>query len=370
MTASRAMTRAQITDRIEQYLQDTGNAKFSTIDINEKIDEVLVEVSLAVPYVSRDIYTIESRFGSCSATSTSNLTDTNKSPFVSTDTEKIVYNTTDKTWAVIESVTSSSVVALSADIFTVGEGYEIYNKGCWNTKQLNIEDSDDFLWILGAVYPVQPIFSASPPLRHMRNVRLVNRRNILEIDVGWVDNSGVSAADKDVHVYFARQHKLNTMTDLAGTVNGALAVGAKTAILAAVTDADATIYKDTLFTLALASGIDSRLTYRVTADATISSTAATIYFTPALEAIVATSAVITFIGSTLPPELEPLVVQLACADLLMSWSISKIDEVNKGGASVSDKYYRTGEALRAKAERKLKALIDVDLRANVVYSRS
>jgi len=367
---SRPLTRAQLIDQIENVLDDSSNAIWSAARLGLLLDDAITEVSEYSPYIMRDIYTIESRFGTASATSANNLVDTDKSPFSSSDTGKVVYNTTDKTWAVIESFSSSSQVGISKDIFTEGEGYEIYNKGCFNKRQINIENSDDFLWIVGAVYPVRPDLS-QVPFQNMRNVILYERNKIAEIDVAWVDNSGKSDADVDVYIYFARQHKLNPMTDLSGAVNNASGYSAgDTSMALDGLQASGTIFKDTLFTVALASGIDSRLTYRVTADATISSNAATISFWPALEADVADDAVVTFVGSTLTPELERIIVQIVAGEALMSEGLAQINEIAKGGTTVSNKYYQMGERMAEKARAKLKGLIDVDLRATKIHSRA
>lgn len=367
---SRPLSSADLINQVESFLDDTGNVIWSAPRLGLLLVDAVTEVSEAVPYVMRDTYHIESRTGAASSTgAASTLVDASKSPFVSgSDEGKVVHNTTDKTWAIIESVTSTSVAVLSADIFASGEQYEIYNAGCWNNKQINIDDSDDSLWVMYAVYP-------SPNMANKRNVSTYEDRaghRIVELDVNRVDDSSKSDADVDVDVYFARQHKVNPMTDLSATVDkaGGYSAAAITMILNGLTDADTPIYKDTLFTVALSSGITSRLTYRVTADAAISSNAATITFTPGLEAAVDNTAVVTFIGSTLPPDLERIVVQIIIGEALMSQAVPTINTVEEGGAGVSGRYYPIGEKIAEKARRQLKALIDVDLRANYIHSRA
>uniref|UniRef100_A0A6M3XXR2 Uncharacterized protein n=1 Tax=viral metagenome TaxID=1070528 RepID=A0A6M3XXR2_9ZZZZ len=366
---SRPLSRAEIIDRIESLLNDSANTTFSAARLGTLLEDAITEISEAVPYVSRDIYTIESRFGNASSTSASNLVDSSKSQFASGDTGKVVYNKTDKTWAVITSFSSTSQVGLSNDIFTSGEPYEIYNKGCWNRKQINIENSDDFIWVIGAVYPVLPDWGY--PQVNMRNVKLYNENKIAEIDVGWVDDSGLSTADKDVHVYFARQHKLNDMTDLLGAVNnGAGYAAGSTSIILKNLQTSGTLYKDTLFTIALASGISSRLTYRVTADATITTNAATITFTPGLESAIVDSAVVTFTGSTLTPELERIIVPIVAGEALMSQGVFSINRFSRGGTSTPRNFYDIGERMAEKARRRLKSFVDVGLRSRHSYSRS
>ncbi len=362
---SHPMTRAQVLSQIASILQSDGTTPWTTAELGLLLDDAVIEVSEAVPYISRDIYTLESRTGTSTSTSANNLVDSGESQFASTDTGKVVYNSTDKTWAVIETYSSTSQVGLSADIFTVGEQYEIYNKGCWNKRQVNIENSSDFLWILGAVYPILPDILTP---HNMRNVTVYGNK-IAEIDASYIDDTKDTDADKDVVILFARQHNLNSMTDLVGATTSTGAVAATSLALGSLGSTE-TIYKDTLFTVALSSGITSRLTYRATTDVTTSGNAATVSFWPGLEAAVASSAVVTFIGSTLTPDLERIVVQLVVGSALVSEGIAKINLFSRGGASVPNRYYEMGNDILDKARRKLKSLIDVDLRANYNYSRS
>ncbi len=365
---SRPMTRANIIDQVNNIMGTTLTTSWADTKVNQLLDDVLTEVSGSVPYICRDIYTIESRTGSATSTSAPNLVDSGNSQFLSTDTGKVVYNTTDKTWGVITSYSSASQVGLSKDIFTSGENYEIYNKGCWNNRQINIENSSDYLWVIGAVYPVLPEI-LTYPLNEMRNV-IQHNRDIIELDVLNVDDSGVSDADKDVYIYFARQHKLNVMTDLGGAVNNGVGyVAGDVSMALDVLGSTELIAKDTLFTVALASGITSRLTYRITSDVTTSANTATISFWPGLESAVVDDAVVTFIGSTLLPELEPIVVQIVTGEALMAEAVVKTNATAFGGSVVSGRYYDIGERMAEKARRKLKALIDVDLRASYIFSR-
>ena len=187
--------------------------------------------------------------------------------------------------------------------------------------------------------------------------------------MAFVDDTKNADANKDVHLYLARQHKLNDMTDLLGTAKTTAAAAAISMTVDGLQATAGTVFKDTLFTVATATGIAGRLTYRVTADATITSNEATISFFPALEAEVAAAQVITFIGSTLTPELERIIVQIIIGEAMMSQAVPTINTVEEGGAGVSGRYYLSGEKIAEKARRQLKALIDVDLRANYIHSR-
>ncbi len=359
--ASKPLARADLVNQVESFLDDTSNAIWSASRLDLLLDDALTEVSNYSPYIMRDIYQIESRTGSASSTSSNNLVDATNSQFLSGDVGKVVYNTDDKTWAVITSYSSATQVGLSKDIFTSGEDYEIYNKACWSKKQINIENSDDWLWIVSVEYPVG----------HKRNWKLHDQNKVLELDVIRVDDTANTDANKDVYVYFARQHKVNPNTDLEGDTNAVVAVGATSMKVDGLTDADSYIYKDTLFTVEIDATVgETRQTYRVTADAAISSNAATISFFPSLECALSADDVVNFVGSTLTPEIERQVVQIVIGEAMMSEAVDRIDKVNIGGSAVSNKYYETGERTAEKARARLKANIDVDERANFIYSRA
>ena len=130
-----ARTYAQIEDVVQQMLQDTTLSTYDTTETGYWIEESLKEFSHYDPHLVPVLFQIESRTGSDTAGTASSLTDATKTQFLATDAtnEKVIYNTIDKTWAVVLTRTSSSVMTLSADIMDLGEGYAIFNKRCWNT---------------------------------------------------------------------------------------------------------------------------------------------------------------------------------------------------------------------------------------------
>src|SRR4030067_581675 len=127
-------------DKVESNLQDSGNTNFSTGELDNFISDALREVGQYKPYEVEEVFTIESRTGQATSTSAGNLVDATESQFVSGDVGKVIFNKTDKTWALIKTYTSATTVALSKDIMASGEEYEIYNKGCTSRFQINISD--------------------------------------------------------------------------------------------------------------------------------------------------------------------------------------------------------------------------------------
>lgn len=363
---SRPMTHAEILDQINNILGTTLSTTWTDAKLSLLLSDAITEVSEAVPYVMRDIYTIESRTGMATATTTDYLEDSSAA-FVAADVGKVVYNSTDKTWATIVSRSSATKVGVSKDIFATGEHYEIYNKKCWSEKQINIEKSSDYLWIIGALYPVQPGLW----LRNLRNV-IEHSRDIIELDVAGVDDSSKAKADKDVHVYFAREHKVDVMVKLTTGATTAAGTAGDTSIAVDGLDTTGTCYKNSLFYFTKIDAVttDSRLIYRITEDVTFSGGAGTIKFFPGLECGVSENDTITFIRSTLTPDLERIIIQIVAGEAIMAEAVTQINAIPKGGTGVSTKLYETGERMAEKARLKLKSLVDVDLRANKVLSRN
>jgi len=364
------MARADLVNQAEDALQDSTNAIWTAAEVGLKLDDAMIEASWYVPYVMKDIYTVESRTGSASSTSANNLVDATKSPFVSGDTGKVVYNVTDKTWAVITSYSSATQVGLSKDIFTSGEQYEIYNKGCWNSKQINIANSEGYLWIIGVEYPA--LRSPYTRRQSMRNFTLHEQQKILEIDVAYVDDSAVATADKDAYLHLARPHVLNPMTDLAGEVDfGAGYAAGSTTIHMDGLGATETIYKGALLYFGQLGGntVDSRFVYRVTEDVTLSSNEGDVKIWPGLESALVDNDDVTFLRSTLTPELERAVVQLTAGRCAMSKSIKYINTISVGGGSSYSRYREWGQGEVAQAIRKLKTLQDPELKAYIPQGR-
>ncbi len=300
-----AQTYATLKDDIEAKLQDASNAVFSaTVDLDPIIKNSLREVSRYVPYRALETFQVESRTGTATSTSTDNLVDATNAQFLSTDVGKVVYNSTDKTWAVILTYSSTTTVGISKDIFASGENYSIYNRGCKATNQVYIGDITDYLWVTKVEYPVG------------------TRREVDSIDGDILtfgldvapDDTALSDADKDVHVYFAKKHKVSQLTDLAGAVNnaGGYAAGSVSMAINGL-QSSGTIEAGQEFTLASTRG-----TYTVTADATIGTNAATITFFPGLENAVEHAEVITFKLSTLTPFLESAFCKYAAAEAAIS----------------------------------------------------
>src|SRR3990167_104804 len=273
-------------DDVEVKIQDSSNANFTTAELDTFISQACREAGREVPHVVKVSFTIESRFGFASSTSANNLVDASKSQFLAGDVGKIVHNITDKTWAVIKTYTSTSIVVLSKDIMASGEQYEIYNAGCTQKNQVSLSNVDDYIDIEKVEYPIGT----------NRNWEIDG--TVLTIDVYYVPDSKVLSSgtqpDTEVLVRFKKRHLISQLTDLLGAVNNAPGYSAgDTSMAINSIQSTGTIETGQEFTIA-----NTRGTYTVTADATISGNAATITFFPGLESSVANSVVVTFTQST------------------------------------------------------------------------
>ena len=330
-----ARTHANIINDIESKVQDGSNAQFTAAELLIILKTTLKQVAQIVPHALKITYKIESRTGATSSTLANNLVDATKSQFLSTDVDKVVYNSTDKTWAIITTYTSATTVVLSKDIMAAGENYEIYNKGCISNKQINVGDVKNALWIKKLEYPV------GTRRKFTRNGDIVT----IGIDFDPDDSNPTKTGfDVDVDVYFDVEHFLSQLTDFAGAVDNGpgYAVGSVSMLLKNL-QTTGTILEGQEFTIAGVRG-----TYIVIAEAAVATSAGTIKFFPGLVDAVADDDVVTFKASTLDATLEGIAVDYSVGNAKISKSNkgftslttgeARINVANKGGPGVAENY--------------------------------
>jgi len=340
-----ALTYSDLRNAIESDLRDSSNTYYATTEIDYKIVQGLRETAKYKKHLVRVTYQIESRYGTAtSGTTTATLEDTTKDQFVPSDVGKRIYNSTDNTWADILTRTDAENLTLSHNIMASGENYYIFNKGCSNNKQINIGDVEDFLWVDRVEYPIGTERSFE-----------VNG-SILEIDVASVDDSDPNNTDRviDVYVWFAKRHKLSQLTTLTGAVNNASGYSKGDTSMALNTlQSSGTIEEDQEFTLANRPQV-----YTVTASATIATNAATINFYPGLDADVAHTIVVTFIGSTLDRQLENLLIEYVVSKSLMDEANLHLPSISTGGTGTYKRFLETAFARYDRVIRQLEGLVE------------
>ena len=155
---------AAFTTLITSKLQSAGTADFSVAEVDYQIEECLKEFATYRPHLVPLTFKLESRTGIDVTGTADKLTDSVEAQFVAADAtdEKVVHNITDNTWAVVLVQDSTSILSISADIMDANEKYEIYNKRCWNQRQIYIGD----------IYDHPEIDSVEFPLGTRRNWKL------------------------------------------------------------------------------------------------------------------------------------------------------------------------------------------------------
>ncbi|KKL97401.1 hypothetical protein LCGC14_1834880, partial [marine sediment metagenome] len=215
---------ATLIDECEQELQDTGNAIWTAAELGIQLEDAIREVSEYKTHVMEYVYTLESRTGIASSTTSDALVDATETQFLSTDVGKVIYNTYDNTWAIVTAFVSTSQLTLSKDIMVTGENYEMYNKGCRTRFQINIEDITDYEG------PAKHgVIALEYPKGIRRNFKIDG--DILTIDVVRVSDSKVvePAMNVEVHIWIEARQRVSQLTDLAGAINnGTLTVGTTT----------------------------------------------------------------------------------------------------------------------------------------------
>ncbi len=320
-------TFADLIDQVQSALGD-DTTTFTDAIVTVQIEDALREFSDYEPRIVLYTYKLESRTGTATSTLSTWLVDSAAQFVAATDVDKDIFNTTDRTWAKVISngANSTTQLNLSKDIMASGETYEMFNKGCWTNKQINIGDITDYVGPDHGVIAVEYKTRKTP--REYRNFKVEGDILTIDIDDSPPDSSS-STADIEVHIWIQRRHQCTqqTITTLYVDLGAGYSAG-DTAILVdydggAVTG---TIKEGTNFTIH-----ETRGDYMVTADATFSGNEVTLQIFPGLENDIADDKTIWLMKSSLNNREERLVVDLAAARLGM---IKFANSITKGGQAV------------------------------------
>ena len=304
-----SLSYAQFTTRALQWLQDTGALTYDSTETGNAIENELKRLSGKRPLEIDVVFQVESRRGTDVTGTASSLTDLVKAQFLSADAtnEKVVHNTTDDTWAVILTNSSTSVNTLSKDIMAANENYEIYNKRCRNSKQIYIGD-------MPSEYR-RTVISVEYPIGQEREFEL--RDDVIELlvhDVAIFDSDSTltNINPVDVLVKFAVPNILSQLTDLSGELSAGASAGATT-LSADGLGSTEIIEVGEQFTIE-----NHRSVYIITTQVTTSGNAATLTFYPPLEAASSDNDDITFRKSTLTTYEEDLLERMVVSRSIQS----------------------------------------------------
>lgn len=338
---------AAFTTLITTKLQSAGTMDFSVSEVDYQMEESLKEYATYKPHIVEIPFKIESRYGIDVTGTASSLTDLVKTQFLAADAtdEKVIHNTTDNTWAVVKTYTSTSVLALSADIMDANENYEVYNKRCWNKRQIYIGDM---------LPEILDIDSVEYPIGTKRNWKIV-AQGVLEIDVDYVPDSNMNVTNLpnvDVLVRVLRPHIVSQMADLSGLVAGTSGAAGATTFSCSNLTVSGTIESGGEFYIQ-----DLKQSYVITANATASTAGiATIAFYPPLEAVAASASVVTFTTSTLKPDEEEIFADLVAARLAINKAPKYFNAIPLGGGNVWQNFLTWGERRLGEVLSKLRRL--------------
>ena len=334
-------TYADMLALVSQKLQDTSNTKFLVAEVHYQIEESLKELA-SIPgheHLVEIIFKIESRTGTASSTSANNLVDATESQFVAGDAtnEKVIHNTTDNTWAVVLTFTSTSILALSRDIMVSGENYEIYNKRCWNKKQIYIGDVPPYIEIDSVEYPIGTKRSFT-----VKNGVL--EFNIVGSLIEDSDSTQTELPDVDVLVRFNRAHILSQLTDWAGELTAGYAasiasIGVDGLGTVEVVEEGEELYLE-----------NQKALYTVTADVTMVAGAGTLVIYPGLEAAALDNDDITFVKSSLKQDEENDFASLVAGRLALNKAPKHF---TLAGGSIWQSYLTWGEKTLADTLKRL-----------------
>lgn len=345
---------AVLVDEVETELADTANATWTAAVVGANLEKALKEISAHHPYIIRESYRFETRYGTAGSTVANALSDSANAQFGSGDVGKEVFNLTDRTWAKIIGFTSTAQVSLSKDIMAINEQYEIYNEDCHNHRQLNLKNVTDYIGsqhgIEKVVYPVETY----PEKK--RQFRLEgNDENMLTIELdSKPPNSKEPEADVELFVFFNTRQRVSQLTDLAGALSSSALVAATTIALTSLQGAG-TIKEGDMFSIANVRGL-----YRVTADTAIASSASSaVPFWPPLDSAANSATVVSFVGSTLSPILERVAVDMTVGYCMVTGegAIKMANDVVMGGVKAASNYYTMGQARIENARKELRAMV-------------
>ncbi len=345
------LSHAEIDARIEEVIWDTSDTYWADARIHNKIQAILKQMSDRVPYWRTELLPLESRTGTASATTANALVDATESQFLSTDADKVIYNSTDRTWAIVTAYVSASQLTLSKDIMASGESYKMFNRYVNDPingqKQVDISQVDDWFTQFSQSLVVEY------PLGYKRNAKVFNANRTLEIAYdGGIDDTDTdnTDAERNCLVYLPTIHRLPNLTDYEGAVNnaGGYAAGSVSMAVNGFSGTEI-IPQHALFTIASVRGI-----YRVTTALTLSGGGGTLAYYPGLLDAAVSADVSTVVSSTLTSAVEEVLIEWVGGELISDYSIKMLSLVPKGAKHTD--YTQKGELMIAHAKQALRNL--------------
>ena len=309
---------------VEAILQDSANEVWTAATLQDDLDRAIRELSRLDPYTVLITLELESRTGQATATTAGALVDTTESQFLAGDVGKVLFNSTDNTWTIVDAFVSTSQLTLARDIMVSGESYELYNQDCWDRLQLYLGSVEGYVGPNRGVEAVY--YPAQGSRRTQRNFRVDGRVLTLEYDgsVGDSKQANLRSRIVDVDIWIRRNHFVTRLTDLTGAVDlGAGYSKGDTLVHMDALAASEVIKEGQEFTIA---GLRGR--YWVTVDTTLASNEGDVTFFPPLDNALADDDVVTLAQSSLDTRQEDLVAELAAGRAAINMGAKLLQQAN------------------------------------------
>lgn len=316
---------AILVDDAETHLNDSANAVWTAVEVQEFVTNATIELSRKDPFQKMEMMNLETRTGQATATTAGALVDATETQFVAADVNKVIFNTTTRTWAIVTAFVSSSQLTLSNDIMLITNDYLIFHQNCWNNRQLYLGDIEDYIGADRGIFQLEFPISRLPAIYRT----FVVRRDVLEMGIDYTppDSDPGEVNQIEVILWYNARHFVSELTDLLGAADGAENALATTMDFKNLNGSEV-IREGQEFTIA---GIRGR--YRVVTEATLAGGATTsngIEFWPPVESAISDNDVVTLLDSTLSPEQERIVSMLAAGRAAIDKGTLLLQQANDG----------------------------------------
>ncbi|MCB7129294.1 MAG: hypothetical protein J3T61_07140 [Candidatus Brocadiales bacterium] len=324
-------TFVNLVDEIEQELQDSANALWTAAEVGTQMKDALRELSELSPYkVLLVPMEFETRTGMATATTSGSLVDTTETQFLATDVNKVIFNSSNNTWAEVTGFTSTSILVLSRDIMSKDDQYVMLNQDCMDNRQLYLGDLENY------VGPNRGVTQVEFPLRRwpraFRNFEVQDNILTVTYDAPLADSKQENLRSRivDVNVWVNLMHFVTELTDLAGAVDSSAASRLDTSFGVDDFGSSDLLVEGQEFTVA---GLRGR--YRLTSDVTMSSGSGTLNFFPPLDNALLNNDVVTLRQTTLSNHLERILVALSAGRAAISKGTELLRAAQLGIAEVT-----------------------------------
>lgn len=314
-----ALTSVELVDRVEEILEDSGNAIFTATPISSQLQDDLKTISFYRPWEIRQ--TLFARDGSreLSLATIDNLIEIDAVEYpIGRDPRYFIDFDENHQMLIMDIRARPTATIQQKDVLlTTGtENQVLTGTATFTANSTAVTGSGTaFSTELQVGYYISPTSLTA----WYRVASITDDTNLVLAEVVKTNDDGADTGTyywfRPVNLYCNKNHYVEkTQTDFEGAID--LVAGyPKDAWMVHIDGlGSGTMPRDMLFTIAGVDGV-----YRITDDATIGSSEADIFFDPPLKGVAADDAVVTFYASSLDKELEMILPDLTAAMVALNW---------------------------------------------------